>query len=173
MRCPHQRNHVHAKRRFIGTYVCHRRSSSLLVTCAVANVSPARNGAVVDVWYAVICSTMCFPYVLHVSVVSHVVRRRVPWSGIIPSGRRTQKNNNAGRLELIKRSSEDYDGFAFSFAEYASASLPILIISQMRTITTAVSSIVGISPKPTTKCAGGVASFTPTDSILIVRMRTA
>jgi hypothetical protein len=82
-------------------------------------------------------------------------------------------NNNVRGLELIKRRSEDYDSFAFSFAEYASASLPNLIISQMRTITTAVSSIVGISPNPTTKCAGGIASFTPTDSILIVHVRTA
>jgi hypothetical protein len=114
-----------------------------------------------------------FPHVLHMSVVFRVVRRRVPWCGIILSGRRTQTNNNVGRLELIKRHSGDYDSFAFSFAEYASASLPILIISQRRTITTAVSSIVGISPKPTTKCAGGIASFTPTDSILIVHVRTA
>jgi len=82
-------------------------------------------------------------------------------------------NNNVGGFELVKRRSEDYDGLGFSFAEYASASLPILIISQMRTITTAVSSIVGISPKPTTKCPGGIASFTPTDWILIVQGRTA
>jgi hypothetical protein len=82
-------------------------------------------------------------------------------------------NNNVGVLELIKRHSEDYDSFAFTFAEYASASLPILIISQRRTITTAASSIVGISPNPTTKCAGGIASFTPTDSILIVHVHTA
>ena len=82
-------------------------------------------------------------------------------------------NNKVGRFERIQHRSENYDGFAFSFAEYASASLPSLIISQRRTMTTTNSSIVGTIPKPTTKWTGGTVLFTSTDSILIVRMFTA
>ena len=79
-------------------------------------------------------------------------------------------NNKVGRFERIQRRSENYDGFAFSFAEYASASLPSLIISQRRTMTITISSIVGIIPKPTTKRTGGTGTvlFTSTGTILIV-----